>query len=64
MLKYFAKFEVTFAEYLILVSALDKAWTAASLLLQATLGGNALSGVIPQGNMTHVNVTASYASDS
>ena len=40
-----------FAEDLILASALDKAWTVAGSLLRASLGPNALSSVIPYGDI-------------
>ena len=40
-----------FAEDLILASALDKAWTVAGSLLRASFGPNALSSVIPYGDI-------------
>ena len=49
------------------VSALDKAWNVAGSLLQASLGGNALSGFTPYGDVRYhtqpvlvLDVTVSY----
>ena len=56
-----------FGEDSILASALDKAWNKARSLLQASLGRDTLSGVIPYGDMRYhaqpeliLNLTVSH----